>query len=81
MVRQDSRSGEADEGGGDLLQDGNSRLGNTPACAVISHISPTTRNGNAVRAITRNRLSPSSADVPGEDLCDTAGARSDISAR
>src|SRR6266536_3435537 len=37
---------------------GNSRRGNTPSRATISHAAPTTRNGKAVRATTRHHVSP-----------------------
>ena len=37
---------------------GNSRGGNTPRCATISHSAPTTTNGNALRAAIRQRVSP-----------------------
>src|SRR5712671_6755263 len=36
---------------------GNSRGGKMPRCAVNSQAPPTTRNGNAVRAMTRQRAS------------------------
>src|SRR6266508_1901860 len=60
---------------------GNSRFGKTPRCAVSSHNSATTRNGKAVRAITRHRLSRCAADVPARTWADTAGASSDMRSR
>src|SRR5260221_11746468 len=38
-----------------VTSDGNSFGGNTPASATISHRPSTTTNGNALRAITRQR--------------------------
>src|SRR5262249_49885303 len=56
---------------------GNSLRGNTPRCAVTSQASATTRNGKALRAMRRQRLSPCRAAVPAvRTYGDEAGARS-----
>ena len=44
---------------------GNSRCGNTPAQATISQMVPTTANGNALRAIRRQRSRPALAGRSG----------------
>src|SRR5215470_3879114 len=59
---------------------GNSLRGKTPRRAVTSQATATTRNGNAVRAISRQRLSPRWAAGPAGSICgDTAGATLDMS--
>ena len=58
MVRQDAVGGEADKAARPLRAAETSVRGKMPRWASNSQARATTRNGNAVRAISRQRLSP-----------------------
>src|ERR1700681_4421033 len=45
-----------------VSKDGNKRGGNKPRCATVSHIAPSTMNGNALRAARRNGPASTAAD-------------------